>query len=241
MRGSRTGSSPRTISIACSRRWKKPCGAATWPRLERLLDELRNILENLQTAQPNGRMTDPLGREMQQSMRDLEDMAREQQNLRDDTFRDGQNRRMQQGDRGRQQQRQGQRQRGQRGEQGENQEQAENGEQREQPGQDGSRAVSQRQQALRERLRELQRRMQGQGMQNEQGLGDAEDAMREAEGALGPGTGRRSRRRPGACSGRLAPRHAGHGPADAANAARPTGPTGPAGRSPTRRRAAGQQ
>jgi Sec-independent protein translocase protein TatA len=29
--------------------------------------------------------------------------------------------------------------------------------------------------------------MQGQGMQNEQGLGDAEEAMREAEGALGQG------------------------------------------------------
>ena len=77
---------------------------------QRLLDQLRNILENLQTAQPNNRMTDPLGREMNQAMQDLEDMAREQQNLRDETFRDGQNRRMQQGDRPRQ----GQRQQGQR-------------------------------------------------------------------------------------------------------------------------------
>ena len=111
---------------------------------ERLSNELRNILENLQTARPNGRMTDPLGREMQQSMRDLEDMAREQQNLRDDTFRDGQNRRMQQGDRGRQQQRQGQRQRGQRGEQGDNQEQAENGEQRRPAGWPGSEASASR-------------------------------------------------------------------------------------------------
>ncbi|KAB0269179.1 TIGR02302 family protein [Microvirga brassicacearum] len=150
---------------------------------QRLLDELRNILENLQTARPDGRMSDPLGREMQQSMRDLEDMARDQQNLRDDTFRDGQNRRMQQGDRNRQH-----RQRGQRGEPGDNQEQAENGEEGEgqQEGQSGK-GLSERQQALRERLRELQRRMQGQGMQNEQGLGDAEEAMREAEGALGQG------------------------------------------------------
>jgi uncharacterized protein (TIGR02302 family) len=155
---------------------------------QRLLDQLRNILENLQTAQPNSRMTDPLGREMNQAMQDLEDMAREQQNLRDETFRNGQQRRMQQGDRGNQRQ-QGQRQRGQRqpgqqGQQGGGQEQAENG----QPGGDEDPlGIEQRQQALRERLQELQRRMQGMGMENEQGLGEAEQAMRDAEGALGQG------------------------------------------------------
>ena len=156
---------------------------------QRLLEQLRNILENLQTAQPNNRMTDPLGREMNQAMQDLEDMAREQQNLRDETFRDGQNRRMQQGDRNGQRQQgqrqgqrqQGQRQQGQQGQQGEGQEQAENGQ-----GQDPS-GLRQRQQALRERLQELQRRMEGMGMQGEQGLGEAEGAMRDAEGALGQG------------------------------------------------------
>ncbi|MGO4526871.1 TIGR02302 family protein [Microvirga sp. 2MCAF35] len=156
---------------------------------QRLLEQLRNILENLQTAQPNSRMTDPLGREMKQAMQDMEDMAREQQNLRDETFRDGQNRRMQQGDRPRQGQRQGQRQQGQRqqgqqGQQGDDQEQTENGQAG--PDQDPL-GLRQRQQALRERLEELQRRMQGMGMQNEQGLGDAEQAMREAEGALSQG------------------------------------------------------
>jgi uncharacterized protein (TIGR02302 family) len=153
---------------------------------QRLLEQLRNILENLQTAQPNSRMTDPLGREMNQAMQDLEDMAREQQNLRDETFREGQNRRMQQGDRNGQRQpgqrQQGQRQQGQQGqqgEQGEGQEQAENGQ--------GQQGLQQRQQALRERLEELQRRMQGMGMQGEQGLGEAEQAMRDAEGSLGQG------------------------------------------------------
>ncbi|MBM6582510.1 TIGR02302 family protein [Microvirga sp. BT689] len=156
---------------------------------QRLLEQLRNILENLQTAQPNNRMTDPLGREMNQAMQDLEDMAREQQNLRDETFREGQNRRMQQGERngqrqqgqrqGQRQQGQRQRQQGQQGEQGEGQEQAENGQ--------GQQGLRQRQQALRERLEELQRRMQGMGMQGEQGLGDAEQAMRDAEGSLGQG------------------------------------------------------
>jgi uncharacterized protein (TIGR02302 family) len=157
---------------------------------QRLLEQLRNILENLQTAQPNSRMTDPLGREMNQAMRDLEDMAREQQNLRDETFRDGQNRRMQQGDRPRQGQRQqGQRQQGQRqpGQQGE---QGEGGEQQSENGtsdQQDPLGLRQRQQALRERLEELQRRMQGMGMQGEQGFGEAERNMREAEGALGQG------------------------------------------------------
>ncbi|HEX2134331.1 MAG TPA: TIGR02302 family protein [Microvirga sp.] len=156
---------------------------------QRLLDELRNILENLQTARPDGRMTDPMAREMNQAMQDLENMTREQQQLRDDTFRDGQNRRMQQGDRNRQQRQgqrgqQGQRQRGQQGQQGQEQAENEQGE-GEQPGQGAGNQLGQRQQALRERLQELQRRMRGMGMQGEQGLADAEQAMREAEGALG--------------------------------------------------------
>jgi len=151
---------------------------------QRLLEELRNILNNLQMARPDSRMTDPLGREMNQAMRDLEDMAREQQRLRDETFRDGQNRRMQQGERNRQgQQRPGQRQRGQQGQQGQQQdENAENGQ-----GGDQQDPLGQRQQALRERLQELQRRMQGMGMENEQGLGEAEQAMREAENSLNGG------------------------------------------------------
>ncbi|MGO4389584.1 TIGR02302 family protein [Microvirga sp. 2YAF29] len=160
---------------------------------QRLLEQLRNILENLQTAQPNSRMTDPLGREMNQAMRDLEDMAREQQSLRDETFRDGQSRRMQQGDRPRQGQRQqGQRQQGQRqqGQQGEQGEQGEGGDQQSDNGTSGQQdplGLRQRQQALRERLQELQRRMEGMGMQGEQGFGEAEQNMREAEGALGQG------------------------------------------------------
>jgi uncharacterized protein (TIGR02302 family) len=159
---------------------------------QRLLDQLRNILENLQTAQPNSRMSDPLGREMNQAMRDLENMAREQQNLRDETFRKGQDKRMQQGDRNRS--RQGQRQRGQRqpgqqgqqGQDGEEQDQAQGDGDQDSQGQEGE-GLDQRQQALRERLEELQRRMQGMGMEGEQGLGDAEQAMREAENALGQG------------------------------------------------------
>jgi uncharacterized protein (TIGR02302 family) len=160
---------------------------------ERLLNQLRSILENLQMAQPNSRMSDPLGQEMNQSMQDLENMAREQQQLRDETFQDGQNKRMRQGDRGRQQQGQrgqnqrGQRQQGQQGQQGDGQEEAENGQEGQQGGQQDPLGLGQRQQALRDRLRELQDKMRGMGMQNEGGLGDAEQAMREAENAIGQG------------------------------------------------------
>ena len=161
---------------------------------QRLLDELRNILENLQTARPNSRMTDPMAREMNRAMEDMDNLAREQQQLRDETFKEGQQRRMQRGgERQQQGQRgqQGQRQPGQRGQQGQRQpgQQGEGEEQGEGEGgeQGQGEGLGQRQQALRERLQEMQRRMRGMGMQGEQGLADAEGAMREAEGALGQG------------------------------------------------------
>ena len=157
---------------------------------QRMLQELQNLLNNLQTARPNNRMTDPMSREMSRQMNELDDLARNQQQLRDETFRDGQQnaRPQQRGNRQQGQQQQGpqqrgQRQQGQQGQQGqEGQEQAEG-----QQGQQGQQALAQRQQALRERLEQLQRQMRGMGMQGEQGLSDAEQAMREAEGALGQG------------------------------------------------------
>ncbi|MET7247547.1 TIGR02302 family protein [Methylobacterium sp. EM32] len=161
---------------------------------QRLLDQLRGILENLQTAQPNSRMSDPTAREMNRQMQDLEAMAREQQGLRDETFRQGQERRF--GNRGQPQQpgQQGQRQPGQRGQQGQRggepqpgQDGQQQGQRGQQPGGDKQGGVGDRQQALRQRLEDLQRRMKELGMQGEQGLSDAEQAMREAENALGQG------------------------------------------------------
>jgi uncharacterized protein (TIGR02302 family) len=122
---------------------------------QRLLDQLKNILENLRTARPNSRMSDPMAREMNRQMEDMDNMVREQQQLRDETFRQGQNRRdrqgTRQGQRQQQQQRgQGQRQQpGQQGQQGQEgqdgeQDSAENG----QEGQNGQ-GLSQRQQACR--------------------------------------------------------------------------------------------
>jgi uncharacterized protein (TIGR02302 family) len=155
---------------------------------QRLLDQLRNILENLRTAQPGNRMSDPMAREMSRQMDELDKMTRDQQQLRDETFREGQNQRDARPRTGsRQPNGPGQRrQPGQKGQQEQGQGEQGQGEQG-QNGQQGGQGLGERQQALRERLNEMQRRMRGLGMKGEQGLADAESAMREAENALGQG------------------------------------------------------
>ncbi|MBX9932265.1 MAG: TIGR02302 family protein [Methylobacterium sp.] len=156
---------------------------------QRLLEQLRGILENLQSAEQGGK-SDPRNREMNKQAQELDEMAREQQGLRDETFKDGQSKRGQQRPRNGQQ---GQQQPGGQGQQGQGQQgqgQAEQGQQGQgqgQKGQKGQGGTGQRQQALRERLEDLQRRMKELGMQGEEGLSEAEEAMREAEGALGQG------------------------------------------------------
>ncbi|NEU14005.1 TIGR02302 family protein [Methylobacterium sp. BTF04] len=165
---------------------------------QRLLDQLREILENLQTAEQGGK-SDPSAREMSKQADELDKLAREQQGLRDETFKDGQDKNGAQQGRPPQGQRpqrgqQGQSPNGQRGppgQQGQGQQgqgQQGQGEQGQKgQGQKGQGGVGDRQQALRERLQDLQNRMKELGMQGEDGLSDAEEAMREAEGALGQG------------------------------------------------------
>ncbi|MCJ2014621.1 TIGR02302 family protein [Methylobacterium sp. J-076] len=156
---------------------------------QRLMEQLRNILENLQTAQKGSRGNEA-AKQMQRQMRDLDQMSRDQQELRDETFKEGSEPRkgqrpsnrgesQQQGQRGGQPQQQGQPnspgQQGQQGQQGQRQGKNQNG------------SPGDRQQALRERLQDLEQRMKENGMRGEQGLADAEDAMREAEEALKQG------------------------------------------------------
>jgi uncharacterized protein (TIGR02302 family) len=165
---------------------------------QRLMEQLRNTLENLQSAQ-NNQKGNEAGKQMQRQMRDLDQMTRDQQELRDETFKDGQQQQQgqrpsnrgqqqQQGQRGQKQQQQ--QQQGQQGEQGEDG-QEEQGQQKGQ--QKGTRQgqkqgqTGERQQALRERLQDLEQRMKENGMRGEQGLADAEEAMREAEEALKQG------------------------------------------------------
>nr|MCU0886159.1 TIGR02302 family protein [Beijerinckiaceae bacterium] len=126
---------------------------------QRLLNELNNMMRNLQQARP-GQM-DPRQREMQNQLSELDRMTREQQDLRDETFQDGQEQRGQQrnqranpNQRGQQQARpnQGQRQPGQRGQQGQPQDGQEGQEGQEgqqgQQGQQGRDQLAQRQQQL---------------------------------------------------------------------------------------------
>ena len=153
---------------------------------KRLLEELQQMLENLQMARPGQQGGDDMDDDMMSALDELGNMIREQQNLRDKTFRQGQDqRRQQQGQRG---------QRGQRGQQGQQGQQGD-------PSQFGE--LRQNQQALREQLKKLLEEMrkrgqmgqgqpgqQGQGQQGQdpgEGLGQADGAMGDAEGQLGQG------------------------------------------------------
>ncbi len=143
---------------------------------QRMLEQLQNTLDNLAMAQR--RQADPAQQTMNKALNDIDKMMRDQQNLRDETHRRGQNQR-------------GQRQQGQ-GEQGQgaprqggpsqDQQGGERSGQGDQSGQD----LRQRQQALRDRLEEVQKRLRDAG-QGEKGLDDARRAMQEAEKALGKG------------------------------------------------------
>jgi uncharacterized protein (TIGR02302 family) len=156
-----------------------------------LLQQLEQMMENLQMASPdqNGDDMD----DMMSQLDELGDMIQKQQELRDHTFRQGQE----------------QRRNGQRGQQGKQNQQGQQGQQDQQgqQGQQGQQSDSmgdlqQRQQALRDRLKKLLEELKnhgfgqnGQGQQGQKGdsqnsmdqLGQAGDAMGQAEGQLGEG------------------------------------------------------
>ncbi len=135
---------------------------------QKLLQELQQMLENLQMARP-GQQGDQDSDDMMSALDELGNMIREQQQLRDRTFRQGQDQR-------RERQRDGQQ--GQQGQQ-----------------KPGTGELRQNQQALRDQLQKLleQLKQRGMGQQGEQGqngmdqLGKAGEAMGEAEGQLGDG------------------------------------------------------
>ena len=144
-----------------------------------LLDQLQQMMENLQMARP-GADQDQGDQDMNSALDELSDMIRKQQQLRDRTFKEGQNQRRPQ--------------RGQRGQQG-------------QQGQQGDQQMGdlrQDQQALKDRLNKLLEQLRQRGMGQQPGqkgegqepgdkdgpgqqLGDAGEAMGEAEGNLGEG------------------------------------------------------
>ncbi|MGB6350697.1 MAG: TIGR02302 family protein [Pseudolabrys sp.] len=131
-----------------------------------LLDQLQSMLENLQMARPGASGGDDGDDDMMSALDELGDVIRKQQQLRDKTFKQGQDMRR---DRQRSQPGQGDRQMGD---------------------------LQQNQQGLRDRLNKLldQLRQHGLGQQGQQGegsemgqLGGAGEAMGQAQGQLGEG------------------------------------------------------
>lgn len=133
---------------------------------QQLLDRLQDILENLRTARRRGPPNEAQ-REMRRAQSDLDQLMRDQQQLRDDTFRDG------------------------RPEQGENQSRPGRQRQGDQSAgqQRGPGGLKERQAELEKRLADVQRRL---GKNGGKQLGGAGEAMKQAEQELGEGGDRDS-------------------------------------------------
>ncbi|MDQ0475265.1 TIGR02302 family protein [Labrys wisconsinensis] len=142
---------------------------------QQLLSELSQLLENLQSPDQSETADDPAGQEMQRSLDEMGQMIQRQQRLRDQTFRN------RQGQQGRDDQQDGAPQQGQEGDQQAQQDQGDD--------KDGTQGLRQRQQALREQLEALQKRLDQMGIPGNDDLGQAQQAMRDAEGKLGEGDG----------------------------------------------------
>jgi uncharacterized protein (TIGR02302 family) len=152
-----------------------------------MLDQMQEMFENMRSAQDGEES--PAEREMRKQIGELEKLLRDQQALRDDTFRSDQR------DRARKRAHN-------RAAPGQDGQQA-------QPDEDGSNApdegdndadssakpdqdqadqdalpLDERQRALRDRLAELQRKLKSLGMKGEKGFDDAQGDMKEAEGDL---------------------------------------------------------
>ncbi|MGD0763848.1 MAG: TIGR02302 family protein [Roseiarcus sp.] len=126
---------------------------------EAMLDRLQNMFENMRSARQAE--ADPALREMRKQLGELEKLLRDQQALRDETFRRDQRERLRRDS----------------GEDGAAP-QANEGERAGEP------TLEQRQRALRERLAEMQRRLKSLGLKGEKGFDEAEGDMKEAEGDL---------------------------------------------------------
>ena len=163
---------------------------------QKMLEQLQNILENLRVARP--RKADPRAREMSRALDELGQMSQDQQDLRDETYQSGQAERH--------------RQRAERGQlglpgqptlgdifgqdgdaieggldrQGNDQGAGAKAAQSPRAGQTNDADLARRQKALRDRLENLQKRLDEAGA-GANGLDGAQNAMRDAENALGQG------------------------------------------------------
>ncbi len=209
-------------------RLKEQARSGNREEARKALDELQDVLENLKTAKRQ--KPDPQSRAMAEGLNQLDQAMRDQQDLRDETFKKDQQGQDQQGQGEQGQgeqgqggdgerdgrmpagrgmgQRPGQRSQGPQGggQQGQGQQgQAQQGQGQPgqgqpgqgqpgqgQPGQgqpgQGQQSLGQRQQALRDRLAAIQKKLKQVG-KGESSLDEAGQAMRDAEQALGQGEG----------------------------------------------------
>ena len=163
---------------------------------QRLLDELQNTLDNLRTAKRRDQQRDQARKDANKSLSELDQMTREQQDLRDKTFQ-----------KGKQKDQQKSKSQAKKGKKPEGKPEP-NGDQAPQAGdepnpmddlmgdqeQDQAEASDQemhslqdRQGALRQKLQEAKKRMKQLGLQPDKGLDDAEEAMKDAETEIGKG------------------------------------------------------
>ncbi len=158
-----------------------------------MLDQMQEMFENMRSAREG--QESPADREMRKQIGELEKLLRDQQKLRDDTFRSDQK------DRARKRARRNQSMPGQQDLQGQQDQDGSNApdqgdndsDQADNQGQDqadqGQPQLGDRQQELRDRLAELQRKLKSLGMKGEKGFDDAQGDMKEAEGDLKGGQG----------------------------------------------------
>ena len=157
-----------------------------------MLDQMQEMFENMRSARDG--QESPGEREMRKQIGELEKLLRDQQALRDDTFRSDQRdharkRKHSQGAPG---QDDSQAQPNEDGsnppDDGDNDANSSTKPDQGQTDQDGL-PLDERQGALRDRLAELQRKLKSLGMKGEKGFDDAQGDMKEAEGDLSGGQG----------------------------------------------------
>jgi uncharacterized protein (TIGR02302 family) len=152
---------------------------------EAMLDQMQEMFENMRSSREGEES--PAEREMRKQIGELEKLLRDQQALRDDTFRSDQRDHARKRAKNRAapgQDGQAQPQEDGAPDQGDN-----DADSSENPGQDqadqgGQPPLADRQSELRDRLAELQRRLKSLGMKGEKGFDDAQGDMKEAEGDL---------------------------------------------------------
>jgi hypothetical protein len=136
------------------------------------------------------RSADPASREMSRALNELDEMSKQQQELRDETYQNGEASRRQQRRERNQMESQDEDQFGRPPQDGDNQDQGDNPPDATakppQPHGQNQGDLQQRQQALRDRLQELQKRLNKAG-HGETSLSEAQKAMEDAQKLLGEG------------------------------------------------------